>query len=640
MSVWLAVMALLAAGLAVLTTGTAMVAGAADGTRQLPSGGTTTIRALATGSDAVQFPEFAFDPDEGEDEEEDLAAAADTVVNRSLTRGAGTGEVVAGARKAKSRPELVTSFDGLNHRDQRLANNGNQFSIEPPDQGLCVGNGFVLETVNDVLRVYDTAGNALVGVADQNTFYGYAPAIDRTTGLRGQFVTDPSCIFDADAQRWFHVVLTLEVNPTTGAFLGPNHLDLAVSNTASPLGSWTIYRLPVQDDGTQGTPNHGCSLGPCIGDYPHIGADASGFYITTNEYSLNGPEFIAAQLYAFPKAQLAANAATVPVVQFDTRGLVAGNPGFTVWPAVSPRGQYEFGAGGTEYFLSSMAAEEANGDGSDDRIALWALTNTRSLNSATPNLTLRNTILPVRTYAEPPKADQKPGDIPLGQCVNDTTLPTPAGPGCWRLLLAAEPAHNEVESRLDSNDTRMQQVTFANGKVWGALDSAVTVGGESKAGIGWYVVKPHVTSAGVSGVVAKQGLLGVARNHVTYPAIGVLPNGRGVMAFTLVGADHYPSAAYAPIDALAGVGDVRVAAEGRGPSDGFTSYKAFVGNPPRTRWGDYGAAAVDGKSIWIASEYIAQTCTFAEYVSGAVGSCGGTRTALGNWGTRISRLNF
>ena len=35
-------------------------------------------------------------------------------------------------------------FDALSHADQRNADNGNQFSIEPPDQALCVGNGYVL----------------------------------------------------------------------------------------------------------------------------------------------------------------------------------------------------------------------------------------------------------------------------------------------------------------------------------------------------------------------------------------------------------------------------------------------------------------------------------------------------------------
>jgi hypothetical protein len=63
-----------------------------------------------------------------------------------------------------------------------------------------------------------------------------------------------------------------------------------------------------------------------------------------------------------------------------------------------------------------------------------------------------------------------------------------------------------------------------------------------------------------------------------------------------------------------------------------------VGDPPRPRWGDYGAAAADGSSIWIASEYIGQTCTLAQYLEAPVGSCGGTRTALANWFTRILRL--
>ena len=39
-------------------------------------------------------------------------------------------------------------FTGLTHFQQRTARNGNQFSTEPPDQGLAVGNGLVLEGVN------------------------------------------------------------------------------------------------------------------------------------------------------------------------------------------------------------------------------------------------------------------------------------------------------------------------------------------------------------------------------------------------------------------------------------------------------------------------------------------------------------
>jgi hypothetical protein len=57
----------------------------------------------------------------------------------------------------------------------------------------------------------------------------------------------------------------------------------------------------------------------------------------------------------------------------------------------------------------------------------------------------------------------------------------------------------------------------------------------------------------------------------------------------------------------------------------------------RPRWGDYGAAAVDGSTIWVASEYVAQTCDYATYRA-TLGTCGNTRAPLGNWSTHISRL--
>jgi hypothetical protein len=110
------------------------------------------------------------------------------------------------------------------------------------------------------------------------------------------------------------------------------------------------------------------------------------------------------------------------------------------------------------------------------------------------------------------------------------------------------------------------------------------------------------------------------------------------MAFTLVGRGFYPSAAFASINA-GGVGAVQLAATGLGPADGFTGYAVFnAPNPARPRWGDYGAAVVDGSNVWIASEYIGQTCTLKQYLATGA-SCGGTRTALANWDTRITEVN-
>jgi hypothetical protein len=609
-------------------------------TRQIAAGGTATLAARPPGADVVQHPELAAVPRANAPAAPNGASPLAPTIAGPVTSGKPEGQ--------GSGVSFLTSFDGLNHRAQRLANGGNQFSVEPPDQGLCVGNGFVMESLNDVLNVYSQTGKSALGVVDLNTFYGYPAQIDRSTGVSGPFVTDPMCYFDSGTQRWFQTVLTLEVDGA-GNFLGPNHLDVAVSNTGSPLGSWTIYRLPVQDDGSQGTPDHGCSLnpdgtghGPCIGDYPKLGADANGFYIMTNEYSLFGPEFKASQIYAFSKRALASTAPLVTVTQIDTTGLAGGESGFTVVPAISANGDYAREHGGTEYFLSSDAAPDVTSRGLSDHIFLWALTNTRSLGRTQPDIALTNTALPVETYRPPPPASQKPGPFPLGQCINDTTLATPAGPGCWRILFAAEPAHTETEFHLDSSDSRMFQVTYSQGRVWGALGTSLSVGGAAQAGAAWYVVKPAGGGeAGGPASVLNQGQYGVPRNNVIYPTIGVTPDGRGVMAFTLTGADYYPSAAYAPIALDRGVGDFKVTGRGSGPEDGFSGYSAFAippGGAPRPRWGDYGATVVDGSRIWMASEYIGQRCSLKQWATAPIGSCGSTRTALANWDTRITEV--
>ncbi|KRC84331.1 hypothetical protein ASE25_21100 [Terrabacter sp. Root85] len=64
-----------------------------------------------------------------------------------------------------------------------------------------------------------------------------------------------------------------------------------------------------------------------------------------------------------------------------------------------------------------------------------------------------------------------------------------------------------------------------------------------------------------------------------------------------------------------GTGPISVAAAGQATDDGFTSYKAQEGNPPRTRWGDYGAAAVDGSIVWIAGEYVASAGDAAHHAA-------------------------
>jgi hypothetical protein len=677
----LAVLALAVVGLTA-SAGTATGASAGAAASSVPLAGTGSAQTGAfTPWDGSGGSEFA-----GAEDEEGPNAFDGTI---SLSTGAGQGGSVNTGKKAKSNPIVNTGFEGLNFYQQRYARGGNQFSVEPPDQALCVGNGYELEAVNDVLNIYNASGasalpdntatNIVSGfprnvnhAVDLNSFYGYPPAVNRSTGIRGQFVTDPTCIYDAASQRFYVLALTLEVVPTTGAFTTENHLDLAVSQTSNPTGGWNIYRIDVTGDGSPGNTGGPC---PCLGDYPHIGADANGVYLTTNAYPWGPGDFDGAQIYALSKAQLAAGAAHVTMVHIDTTGTVHATsptaqtePGFTVWPAHSPgTTSYDLNAGGTEYFLSSNAGEEASGDdftGSSTNLVVWALTNTSSLNSATPNVTLTNNVLTANQYGVPPRAKQPgtgtaPGtDAPQGYCLNDETTPTIAGVGCYRLLVSTA-VHNATKPELvmpiDANDSRMQQVMFANGKLWGALDTALNPdSGPQRAGIAWYIVKPDTSSGSLAAKLAMQGYLGAAGYDFTYPAIGVTPSGRGVMAFTAVGDTLNPSAAYAAIDAQAGVGAWNVLATGAAVDDGFSGYKAQrFPAAIRPRWGDYGAASVDGNSVWVASEYIAQACNYTAwggpfFIGGSgdnlLGTCGGAshgpgaRAALGNWSTRISKL--
>jgi hypothetical protein len=589
--------------------------------------GSTSLAASGTGSndpvvDTTEFDQATMgDTDSGDGE--DFGEG----VNRTLPGvKTGKGKTVSPSKKAKSNPELGTHFEGLNLFNQRFANGGNQFSVEPPDQALCAGNGYIFEAVNDVARVYTASGAPASPVVDLNTFYGYPPAIVRSgphAGERGPSITDPVCLFDQSTQRFYVVVLTLDHVGLTAATNGNNHLDIAVSDAANPTGTWTIHKLPVQNNGTEGTPDHQCGSGHCLGDYPHIGADANAIYLTTNEFAFSGPGFYGAQVYGIGKNVLTGSGPGSAVL-FNTLGAGPDGAGFTVWPASSPGTTYATANGGTEYFLSSRAV--FSDDGTSKQILQWTMANTSSLNTSSPSPTLNVSAIDVDEYAVPPRATQKLGNFPLSDCIADTVI----RPNC-NTTIAGVASHNNASfgpHKLNSNDSRFGQVVYANGKLWGALGTALTVNGEERAGVAYYVVNPSL------GNLVLQGQAGEDATDLTYPTVGVTDSGRGVISFTLTGDNDFPSAGYAPLDGHVGMGAVHVAQAGAGSWDGFTSYIVFGAGRPR--WGDYGATTVMNGSIWAASEYVAQTCTYAVYLTDP--TCGGTRAPLGNWSTHISKL--
>ena len=160
---------------------------------------------------------------------------------------------------ASSNADLGLNLAGLYYEEQRTADGGNQFSLEPPDQALCVGNGFAFEAINNVFRIRSsTTGAPDSGIMALNPFFTGDHAINRATGEIGEDLGDPKCYYDPDLGRFFFTVLHLGQTPA-GAFDGKSYVNIAVSKSGTPTtnrSDWWQSQLDVTNDGTNGTPDH------------------------------------------------------------------------------------------------------------------------------------------------------------------------------------------------------------------------------------------------------------------------------------------------------------------------------------------------------------------------------------------------
>jgi len=410
------------------------------------------------------------------------------------------------------------------------------------------------------------------------------------------------CYYDPDTNRFFVSSFRMPLDPVSGAFPDDeSHVVLAVSATGDPTGAWNVYDLDTTD-GDGSLANHpNC---PCVADQPLIGADHYGFYISTNEYSLVpfGAFFNGAQIYAFNKAQLAAGAGgSLTGVHFEGINLEEGQA-YTIQPATTPAGgAYELSQGGTAYALSALDFNATL----DHRIAVWALTGTSTLgttNQVVPSVK----VLGSETYGQPPDAEQKDGPTPLKDA-------EAAG-----LEGVKSVEHLEL---LAGNDDRMNEVKYANGVLWGNVNTAVkNANGNVNVGIAWFAVDPSISSTGVDGTIANQGYVASNRANALYGAIAANNDGDAVMGFTLSGTGYFPSAAWVSLSTSGSPSAIHVSAAGQLPEDGFTGY-VVEGGAGTSRWGDYHAATADeAGNLWTSVEYIPNA----------------PRTLFANWGTHIT----
>ena len=504
--------------------------------------------------------------------------------------------VTAFASSPDPAASFFRGFTGLTHLDQRLyAANGNQFSTEPPDQGLAVGNGFVLEGVNAAIDVYDTNGIVqLPRPVALTELFGLPVSINRTTGVFGVFVGDVSCLFDPETQRWF-VVAFAALNTTTGAPLRQSRLYLAVSQSSDPRGAYATYTFNTT------AANAPDNQGARIPDFPHFAVDRYGLFINWQEFKITKTGafdgYIGTAIAAVSKAALISGNGGSPPRRVELFRLPFSTGfEFRLWPAYIPPGQSPvLTNGGTEYFLSSNVAGN-NGS----QIAVWALTNTSSLDTASPNLHLKMTLVNTRAYHFPNfGVPQQDGFHPLGASLNDPV------------------------EQLDAGNDTISSCEYVNGHLWATLSSSMNDGTGNKIEVvDFFAFTPQITSGNLTASLFTQGVIsGGPGIFLMYPAIALNTDGNGAIVFSLSGPSDFPSAAFVNVKGTT-VSPIHIARAGNLPEDGFTGYPEF-GGAGIARWGDYSAAAVNNvdNTIWMATEFIPDL----------------NRTSFANWATYVIR---
>ena len=538
---------------------------------------------------------------------------------------------------------------GLNAVDSGTLSTNPLGDIEPADQGLCAGNGYVVETNNiGEILVFNQRLHRLSSPIPYDTLMGL-------TGLGYSSGGDPSCLYDySNGGHWFFTeIVSANSEANGGTFAGcfaavanKCYEGIAVTTGSNPFGPYNVYFVNANYNPTEpGTPYQ-------LNDFAKISTTRDAFLLFYDEFPLKGGGFgggffNGAQELAFDKNALEEglpvsksngkpnqkfnvaieNMGTLPTpdgtcASDNTLHLPGLACWFTVIPAQAPDpSQYDNSYGGSGFMLASLdfygfyggipspPAVGAN------QIAVWDWTGLSSLNSSNCNKcsALRfdgQLFSGVQLYNDPSNAvgvgvlgEQKSGPIPLGEECGAAGLSVAIPP-------ATTPPATCPEGGLNTNDDGFSQVSQAQNQLWGAVDTAINqtysseATPEQHAGAAYWVVGTRSFDKYGVFSLTSQGYVSAKHEDLEFPAMAAegFPsqdggNGGAIMDFTLsgnggpTGADNggfFPSTAFGRLSSTSGglLGSIHVADLGQSPQDGFTEYMGYPG-PTRPRWGDY-----------------------------------------------------
>jgi hypothetical protein len=550
------------------------------------------------------------------------------------------------------------------------------FDIEPADQGLCAGNGYVVEANNiGEILVFNTALQRASAVIPLDILMGLTSRGWSSGG-------DISCVYDhSNGGHWiFTEIVSASSEASGGAFGGcfvgvPNtcYEGIAVTVGSDPFGPYSVYFLNANYNPAEpGYPY-------LFNDFAKIATTRDAFLLFYDEFPDNGSGFgggffNGAQEFAIDKNALELGLPVIgnhgkpnPAfnVAIENMGLLPTPngtcfsddqyhlPGITCWYAAIPAHppdptQYDNSHGGSGFILDTL---DYYGLG-DTRIAVFDWTGLESLNS--PNCSACSRIefggqlfsnAPFY-YGEGFLGEQKRGPIPLGdEC------------GAAGLSAGSPPPASCPESGIATNGDFMTQVSQAQGQIWGATTTAIaqtyasTATSEVHQGAVYWIIGTDTFDTSGFFTLTNAGYVSPKHSDLEFPSMAAEGlsfqdggNGGAIMTFTLSGnvgpKAVYPSTAYGRLSSTSNgllKSLVNVVDSGQSPQDGFTEYSGYPG-PTRARWGDYSNAIYlwgSGK-IYFSTNYIQYpNCTGAEFTL-TLGTCGGTRDGFANWGTSVN----
>jgi hypothetical protein len=582
----------------------------------------------------------------------------------------------SGCDKISLSADGAKGVKGLNAVDSGTLSTNPNGDIEPADQGLCAGNGFVVEDNNlGEILIFNTRLNRISSVIPLDTIMGLTARGWSSGG-------DIMCQYDYS--NGGHFIFTefasasteASGGPFSGCFAGVANTcfeGIAVTKGSSPFGPYNDYFL----DANYNPAEPGAPF--LLNDFTKTAVTRDTFELFYDEFpqvtpGIGGGGFNGAQEFAFDKRALELglpvtlpNGKADPLfnVAIENMGLLATpdgtcvsdnkfhRAGVTCWFSVIPTmppdpAQYDNSHGGSGFMIDNL---DYYGQG-DNRIAVFDWTGLSALDS--PGCVACGLVhfggqlfSGVNFYfGEGAGAAQKAGPIPLGdQC------------GAAGLSTGTPPPASCPEGPVATNGDNFTQGSQSQGQLWGALstETSQSFAGEPAPEVhqsaAFYVV--GTKSFDRSGVftLTSQGYVSPAHEDLAFPDIAAPDHGPAALFFTLTGdggptgADgggFFPSTAFGRLSA--GDNDLRgskvsVADLGQSPEDGFGEYLGFPdGISPR--WGDYSAGVYDPHSdkIFFSTNYIQfPNCAPPDFTL-TLATCGGTRDAFANWGTSVNSV--